>query len=166
MIYPPNEKEYRPNPKRHLVKYYSKVIQVAPKDKDAVVRTLHNGKYQIEIFKKVKTTQRTLDQRRVNAYKKESHMDLRLRNIDYLEDKACSGFTKLKGVDLPHNLKVIGSRTFENCARLRNVTLPDSIMDIGTYAFKGCSNLEKIKDRKSTRLNSSHEFVSRMPSSA
>ena len=29
-----------------------------------------------------------------------------------------------------------------------------------------CERLEKAIDRKSTRLNSSHEFVSRMPSSA
>ena len=31
---------------------------------------------------------------------------------------------------------------------------------------KSNSTYERIQDRKSTRLNSSHEFVSRMPSSA
>ena len=34
------------------------------------------------------------------------------------------------------------------------------------YAANAKAYAEKIRDRKSTRLNSSHEFVSRMPSSA
>ena len=34
------------------------------------------------------------------------------------------------------------------------------------YNFNGYIHLKGIPDRKSTRLNSSHEFVSRMPSSA
>ena len=32
--------------------------------------------------------------------------------------------------------------------------------------IQGSSSYDDLKDRKSTRLNSSHEFVSRMPSSA
>ena len=39
---------------------------------------------------------------------------------------------------------------------------PKNGMDWGKYA----RSLEEHLDRKSTRLNSSHEFVSRMPSSA
>ena len=40
-----------------------------------------------------------------------------------------------------------------------NVTFPTLINEFGL-------STSKIQDRKSTRLNSSHEFVSRMPSSA
>ena len=41
------------------------------------------------------------------------------------------------------------------------------MMMVGTGVAAGSAHAAgKYKDRKSTRLNSSHEFVSRMPSSA
>ena len=41
-----------------------------------------------------------------------------------------------------------------------------SIIGFGTYHYRYASGHEGDSDRKSTRLNSSHESVSRMPSSA
>ena len=55
------------------------------------------------------------------------------------------------------------------------ITTNGTVTNEGTFSlYKNVSNLEHYervyidfsKDRKSTRLNSSHEFVSRMPSSA
>ena len=40
------------------------------------------------------------------------------------------------------------------------------ILDLGLPKLDGLSLLQKWRDRKSTRLNSSHSSVSRMPSSA
>ena len=62
----------------------------------------------------------------------------------------------------------------------RNVLLVDDVFDTGltmsllvetlqargAKSIKSCVFLDKTADRKSTRLNSSHEFVARMPSSA
>jgi hypothetical protein len=52
-------------------------------------------------------------------------------------------------------------------------TIPGRVTSIGYGAFSGCSGLTSVtipgsvtSDRKSTRLNSSHKTVSRMPSSA
>ena len=46
--------------------------------------------------------------------------------------------------------------------------LNENLQKIGFEILENASQkqIESIKDRKSTRLNSSHEFVSRMPSSA
>ena len=39
-------------------------------------------------------------------------------------------------------------------------------LDMGDFGITNVSLVDGVEDRKSTRLNSSHEFVSRMPSSA
>ena len=67
------------------------------------------------------------------------------------------GFGDSETVQLGNSVVSIGDSTFENthCTR---ITLPDSLKIIGNQAF--------LKDRKSTRLNSSHSRKSRMPSSA
>ena len=43
---------------------------------------------------------------------------------------------------------------------------PVGVTDWTNYLKKGTALYNTARDRKSTRLNSSHEFVSRMPSSA
>ena len=54
--------------------------------------------------------------------------------------------------------------------------VPDGVISVSKHSFYNCKNLRRIiippsvrimeKDRKSTRLNSSHTDISRMPSSA
>ena len=48
--------------------------------------------------------------------------------------------------------------------RLGKWTLPAGFMELGETVAEGAAR--ETRDRKSTRLNSSHEWISRMPSSA
>ena len=72
-----------------------------------------------------------------------------------------------------------GLYEYDAVSRLRDSQLGDPrVSDIGNYIVPGVLwqafehdapsvvLIDEIEDRKSTRLNSSHEFVSRMPSSA
>ena len=71
-------------------------------------------------------------------------------------------------------LFLIGSLTFVKAQETDLLSIPNPVEYDGTEFFlvraKQRSNTlfqqQYIPDRKSTRLNSSHEFVSRMPSSA
>ena len=62
------------------------------------------------------------------------------------------------------------SRTAFSCgvmdAFLEEELMPDYFIGVSAGIAFGVSYLSKQKDRKSTRLNSSHSSVSRMPSSA
>lgn len=53
----------------------------------------------------------------------------------------CEG---LKNVELPANMKSIGSSAFEGCCNLTNVTLPSSITYIGSSAFAVNKNLKAV----------------------
>ena len=63
-------------------------------------------------------------------------------------------FVLQKALELGHRVIVVINKIDKPDARLKEV--PDEVLEL----------LLDLEDRKSTRLNSSHEFVSRMPSSA
>ena len=58
----------------------------------------------------------------------------------------------------------IGEAAFAGNDKMTSIDIPSNVKSIGSMAFNGCKNLKE--DRKSTRLNSSHNVASRMPSSA
>ena len=84
--------------------------------------------------------------------------------------------SSITSVSIGSGVTKIGNHAFNgNYSRLTSVTIPNSVTSIGIYAFINCSGLTSvtipasvtsIRDRKSTRLNSSHPTTSRMPSSA
>ena len=63
----------------------------------------------------------------------------------------------------------LGQGNLTIVSRITGTKLPEDIPETKAAAameIKLLVNGEELQDRKSTRLNSSHEFVSRMPSSA
>jgi hypothetical protein len=75
---------------------------------------------------------------------------------------------KLTSVIIPASVTSIGDFAFYRNA-LTSVSIPASVTSIGDFAFYGnalTSVIIPARDRKSTRLNSSHPSRSRMPSSA
>ena len=72
---------------------------------------------------------------------------------------------------MPYYLGIDGGGTKTTCALGDETDLlaaatagPSNIVRVGEAQAR--ESLQQAVDRKSTRLNSSHEFVSRMPSSA
>ena len=82
--------------------------------------------------------------------------------IEIIGESAFDGCSGLKQVIFPNTLKEIGNDAFRSCPELITAVLPQGVEQLGKYAFSGSG----LKDRKSTRLNSSHITRSRMPSSA
>src|ERR1044071_6527954 len=95
--------------------------------------------------------------------------------LDYLADRVLLCDRAMGTQVQARNLDI--ERDFwshENCTEILNESRPDLIREIHRlYLTAGCDALQTnsfggspITDRKSTRLNSSHEWISRMPSSA
>ncbi len=54
------------------------------------------------------------------------------------------GNKSITDVTIPTSIKVIGTRSFYNCASLRSVNIPESVTTIESNAFSGCKALKKI----------------------
>jgi hypothetical protein len=144
MRYPERTKEYRKDPRKNLKKYYSNTILVAPKPKDTIIQTYHEGYFKTTIYKNKTRCLKTMGKKQLSAYKKEFNVDLSAKSINYLGKKAFFGFAKLRGIHLPAGMVFLSERVFENCDHLQNVRLPDSIREIGPYAFLECHGLKQI----------------------
>ncbi len=59
-------------------------------------------------------------------------------------DSLFTGCSKLKNVDLPDEVSVVGRSAFKGCASLSTLTLPISVTSIGNYAFENCTALEEL----------------------
>ena len=65
-----------------------------------------------------------------------------LIEISYYAFKDCSS---LKEVNLPKNLRHLGSHSFKNCSSLKKIYFPDSLIEIGECAFINCTSLKVVK---------------------
>ena len=52
--------------------------------------------------------------------------------------------TPVKNVNIPSQLKSIGSMAFYNCENISSIELPDTMKEIGSSAFQNCSGMTKI----------------------
>ena len=50
----------------------------------------------------------------------------------------------LRSVEIPSEVKIIGSYAFKQCRGMKSVTIPSSVTDIGQEAFFGCKDLKSI----------------------
>lgn len=62
-----------------------------------------------------------------------------------------SSNTKLKKVELPENLRVIGNNAFRGCGNLERINFPDALISIESDAFHGCG-FKKIKFNNNLKL--------------
>ncbi len=66
-----------------------------------------------------------------------------LKYLNYVPNDFLSG-TKVSYVEIPDNIKEIGSSAFAGCQDLKTIIIPDSVTSIGHSAFWGCNILENI----------------------
>jgi hypothetical protein len=78
-------------------------------------------------------------------------------NCDYYG--TFSGCYKLKEINIPKSLKVIGVCTFEECSSLEKIVLPDTVEYIGEGAFEECINLKEITLSKNLKEIGKGAFV-------
>ena len=81
-----------------------------------------------------------------------------LTQIGGLENRSVfSGCKKLKEVEIPSSVSIIGDSAFSGCRSLEKITLNDGILEIGSNTFSMLDNLKSItipSSVKTLRLNS------------
>ena len=48
-------------------------------------------------------------------------------------------------INIPDNVKIIGTNAFEFCTKINSINIPETVTTIEEYAFKGCTGLTEIK---------------------
>ena len=61
--------------------------------------------------------------------------------LDTLPDRFCAGLSKLRTLNLPKNVKHMGSECFMGCSSLTQITLPAMLESMGDRVLSGCSSL-------------------------
>ena len=56
-----------------------------------------------------------------------------------------NGADKLKTIELPSTLELIGDHCFEGCSSLEQINIPDKVHTIGVKAFCGCTSLSRCE---------------------
>lgn len=79
-----------------------------------------------------------------NAVKKVVYTELGENETAIFPEYWFSGCDSLEYVELPDELRVIGSSAFRNCKSLEKITIPRFVNYIDTGAFYGCSSLSEI----------------------
>lgn len=62
----------------------------------------------------------------------------------FLPDYIFSGCYKLRNVELPNDLQIMGNGCFMNCKMISAIKLPSTLYGIGSQCFWGCLSLENI----------------------
>ena len=64
--------------------------------------------------------------------------------VSAIDDKAFSGYKKLKTVTIGYSVEKIGDKAFYKCTSLKKIVLPTYIRTIGSQAFYGCKKLKSV----------------------
>ncbi|MBE6584131.1 MAG: leucine-rich repeat domain-containing protein [Ruminococcaceae bacterium] len=65
-------------------------------------------------------------------------------NTKILYDSALKDCSAISSLELPSDVRDIGSSAFSGCKKLKSITLPDSVINVGDHAFDGCSALTDV----------------------
>ena len=80
---------------------------------------------------------------RTRRVKRCTHIGIKIgANVVGIGEKAFSGYTYLKEIELSGGLKEIGKKAFENCTGLKEIEIPKKVNFIEEEAFLGCDGLE------------------------
>ncbi len=68
------------------------------------------------------------------------------QGIESIEQNTFAGAKKLKQIEIPAEVTVIGANAFDGCAQLQTVTFENAsqLTTIGSAAFSGCSSLQAV----------------------
>ena len=59
-------------------------------------------------------------------------------------ERAFSGCTSLKSIEIPCSVTSIGEAAFSSCTGLTSVVIPNNVISIGEAAFSGCTGLTSV----------------------
>ena len=142
-----------------------KILELIMTHLDAIKMVVYrNGTLRADFFRdiwRVEAMRKEFDRKETALFRRVLHegKELNLFDIDNVEITADILHYCIKGIEVPYIRGQIGEE-------LGDETGWRYVAKI-VYGALGCKKKENNHiDRKSTRLNSSHEFVSRMPSSA
>lgn len=74
-----------------------------------------------------------------------SIVNLKLPNINTIEDSAFDGCSSLETIQFGPNLSKLGKYAFCDCSRLANISLPGSLESIGKSPFSSCRSLTELR---------------------
>lgn len=66
------------------------------------------------------------------------------KTVEVIGNKAFSGCTNLKDIDIPEGVVKIGDHAFYYCLKLEQIKIPSSVRELGKWAFTDCVNLTSI----------------------
>ena len=81
------------------------------------------------------------------------------RTVSSIGDFAFTGQTKLREVNLPRGLKIIGLNAFANCTNLFSMFIPDGVEEIGANTFANDSRLNVVSFGQNSKLKTIGDFA-------
>ena len=76
-----------------------------------------------------------------------------------IKNGALSGCRRIKTINLPNSVRVIGNDAFSDCRYLTSINLPNSVRVIGSNAFSGCPELKSINIPNSVTVIGGRAFA-------
>ncbi len=61
-----------------------------------------------------------------------------------ISDGLFSKCTSLRSIDIPSNVRSIGSKAFLECSKIREFQIPKLVESIGEFAFQGCTSARRL----------------------
>jgi len=83
------------------------------------------------------------------------------KTVSSIGDFAFDGQSRLRQVNLPHELKKIGMSAFADCSDLLSVSIPDGVEEIGMNAFANDSRLHTVAFGQNSSLKTVGNFAFR-----
>ncbi|BFU23508.1 leucine rich repeat protein, BspA family protein [Entamoeba histolytica HM-1:IMSS-B] len=81
----------------------------------------------------------------ISAFEKcDALTSINLCNVIRLSERSFAECKKLKQINIPSTVKIIGKECFKGCTSLSSITLPSQLENIGKACFLGCSGIVNV----------------------